>query len=239
MGPMDAFPSSRPAVRIGVTGVALTLALTACAGDDGQPASGETAGAPPATGVAPTTASPGGTDSPTSTALPTAGLSDTEQARAGSWPVADAGTVVFETSGGALRLVSADPKPGWNRRLADNSATHIEAHFTKGNTDWKFEAEVDDGRLEISRERDTRPAPAGSYRVLDAATVSFTASGNSLRVGTITPSAGWRETIRDVSSDDIEIDFTKGAATAEFEAEIDRGQIKLELSQKVTGPAPR
>ena len=42
-----------------------------------------------------------------------------------------------------------------------------------------------------------------------------------------------------MSSDDIEIDFTKGAAAAEFEAEIDRGQITLELNQKVTGPAPR
>jgi hypothetical protein len=42
-----------------------------------------------------------------------------------------------------------------------------------------------------------------------------------------------------VSSDDIEIDFIKGAATAEFDVEIDRGQVKLELNQKVTGPVPR
>jgi hypothetical protein len=75
--------------------------------------------------------------------------------------------------------------------------------------------------------------------VLVAATVSFTVNGNSLKLGKVTQSEGWKETTRDVSSDDIEIDFIKGAATAEFDAEIDRGQVKLELNQKVTGPVPR
>jgi hypothetical protein len=59
--------------------------------------------------------------------------------------------------------------------------------------------------------RHTESATAGSYEVLDAAIVSFTVNGNSLKLGKVTLSEGWKETTRDVSSDDIEIDFIKGA----------------------------
>lgn len=247
MGPLD---NLRPAARLGLTSVAVALVLSGCGSNAEQPAPAQTA--PEATSAAPSstapTASASGAGSPTSpgsaspqpsSAAPTTGGSDTEQARAGTWSVADAGSVEFQTEGGALKLVSADAKSGWKQRVAAQTAKEIEVHFTKGDTDWKFEAEADSDGLEISRERGTQPAKDGSYQVLEAATVAFSSNGNSLKLDKVTPSEGWQESTRDVSTDDIEIDFTKGSATAEFEVEIDRGQIKLELNQKVTGPTPR
>jgi hypothetical protein len=42
-----------------------------------------------------------------------------------------------------------------------------------------------------------------------------------------------------VSSDDIEIDFLQGRATAEFDAELDDGGgLLLEINRKVKGPVP-
>lgn len=240
------FHGSRSAARLGLSGVALAVVLSGCGGDAEQPAPAQTAPESTSGASATPSADPGGAGSPTtagtpqpSAASPTGGGSDTGQARAGSWPVADAGTVDFQIEGGALKLVSADAKPGWNQRVAVQSAKEIEVHFTQGDTDWKFEAEIDSDGLEISRERDTRPAEDGSYEVLEAATVAFTSSGNSVKLGKVTPAEGWKESTRDVSVDDIEIDFTKGSATAEFEVEIDRGQVKLELNQKVVGAVPR
>ena len=245
---MKPFTTYQSAVRLGLTGAGLAPALTACTTSPEPPAGGQSAAPSSTSSAAPPSVSPTATGSaegsgsasgPTSSAPPTASSSDTTQARAGTWPVADAGTVKFETQGGSLSLGSAEAKSGWKRRVSVDSAREIEVHFTKGDTDWKFEAEIDDDGLEISRERDTQPIDDGSYEVLEAATVAFTSSGRSLKLGKVTPADGWKETTRDISADDIEIDFTNGSATAEFEVEINRGQVKLELSQKVTGPAPR
>ena len=49
---------------------------------------------------------------------------------------------------------------------------------------------------------------------------------------------GWETTKRDESSDDIEMDFRRGDATAEFEAELSNDEAELEMDQKVTGPIP-
>lgn len=59
----------------------------------------------------------------------------------------------------------------------------IEVHFTKGDTDWKFEAELDDDGLKVFRERDTQPAENERYSVGGAAEAKSSTNGGSLSPG--------------------------------------------------------
>lgn len=122
--------------------------------------------------------------------------------------------------------------------MADEKADEIEVHFTRGRTDWKFEVELDRDNMEVSKEQEIRQADAGTYPVGDAGEVDFRADGDSLTLGDVRTNEGWEVTKRDESTDEIEIDFVRGDATAEFEAETGSGGIELEIDQKVTGPIP-
>ena len=130
------------------------------------------------------------------------------------------------------------PSSGWDQRVADEKADEIEVHFTRGGTDWKFEVELDRDNMEVSKEQEIRQADAGTYPVGDAGEVDFRADGDSLTLGDVRTNEGWEVTKRDESTDEIEIDFVRGDATAEFEAETGSGGIELEIDQKVTGPIP-
>ncbi|WP_047865863.1 hypothetical protein [Rubrobacter aplysinae] len=183
-----------------------------------------------------------GTTSMGETTAPTLAGQPQDEIRDGTWRVDGAGTVRFSfTDGtdGGVELEDVSPRSGWDQRVAEQSADELEVHFTRGDADWKFEVEVDGGQAEISTERDTRPADAGSYRVGDAAEVEFSSEGETLSLDNVDTKDGWRVSSRDESSDDIELDFEKGGGlTAEFEAEQSNGQTKLETSQKVSGPVP-
>jgi hypothetical protein len=137
-----------------------------------------------------------------------------------------------EVRGFCEYVINVSPSTGWKQRVAANEPDDIEVYFTRGNTDWKFDAELGSDGLEVSRERDTQPAADGTYQVGDAAEVRFTSDGSSLSLDNVSTKDGWSVTKREVSTDDIEIDFRKGKATAEFGAEISNGQTKLEINQK-------
>lgn len=218
----------------------MALTLTACSGSDqAEPQQSESAprGSAPESSSSEPSGGSSSSSNPSDSESPTGNDSDTDEARDGAWELPGAGVVEFENKDGKLTLVSAEAKPGWKKQVTDESADEIEVHFTKGDTRWKIEAELDSDGLEVSREQDIKPAEAGEFEVLDAATVTFSASGEKLDLDDVVVADGWKETTRDVSSDEIEIDFTKGSAKAEFEAEFDRGQLEVEISHKVTGPA--
>lgn len=160
-----------------------------------------------------------------------------DKARAGTWKM-DAGTVDFRIQGGSLDLRSAKANSGWKKRVSADKKDEIEVYFTKGNAEKKFEVELDDNRLEISKERDKQPVQGGTFVAGDAAEVKVSINNGSLSLDNIDTKDGWKTTSRDESSDDIEIDFKEGKQTAEFEIERSKGQTRLEVSQKVTGPAP-
>lgn len=158
-------------------------------------------------------------------------------ARDGKWQLGDAGQVNFSVDDGQLRLDSAKASSGWTKRITDQDPDEIEVHFTSGNVKWKFEAELEHGRLEISREVENRNAKPGSYAVGDAAKVEFAWQGSGLKLQNVNLKKGWNVIKQDVAVDEIEIDFERGRETNEFEAELKDGNIHLEISQKVTGPA--
>jgi hypothetical protein len=159
--------------------------------------------------------------------------------RDGTFWVDQAGTVEFQVNNNALDLRDVSPKSGWRQRIAAQSPDDIEVHFLKGNVDWKFEVEIDSNSMEVSKEQDISQARGGTYKVGDAGKVQFRSSGGSLTLVNVQTNTGWKTTKRDVSSDDIEIDFRQGRAKAEFGAELeDSGRLSLEINQKLKGPIP-
>ena len=119
-----------------------------------------------------------------------------------------------------------------------HTSDDVEVHFLKGNVDWKFEVEIDNN-MEISEEQDISQARGGTYKVGDAGEVQFRSDGGSLTLINVQTNTGWKATKREVSSDDIEIDFRQGKTKAEFGAELDdSGRLSLEINQKLKGPIP-
>jgi hypothetical protein len=158
--------------------------------------------------------------------------------RDGTFKVDKAGTGEFQVNNNALDLQDVSPKSGWRQRIAAGSSDDIEVHFLKGNVDWKFEVEIDNN-MEISKEQDISQAQGGTYKVGDAGEVQFRSDGGSLTLVNVQTNTGWKATKREVSSDDIEIDFRQGRAKAEFGAELDdSGRLSLEINQKLKGPIP-
>jgi hypothetical protein len=158
--------------------------------------------------------------------------------RDGTFKVDKAGTVEFRVNN-VLNLQDVSPNSGWRQRIAAQSSDDIEVHFLKGNVDWKFEVELDPNSLEVSKEQDITQAKAGTYTVGDAGQVRFRSGGGTLTLINVKTNDGWKIKKRDVSSDDIEIDFRQGRATAEFGAELDDGGgLSLEINQKLKGPVP-
>lgn len=219
--------------------VMLVFALPACGSSEdgaeqGQSGSGDGQATQPASQEQTTSAS----GDETTGGETTMGGQAMEEVRDGTWQVDEAGTVEFRFADNSIELQDVSPNSGWDQRIAAQSADELEVHLTRDDTDWKFEVEVDGERAEISRERDTQAADAGIYQVGDAAEVRFGSEDGSLSVDSVDTANGWEVTKRDESSDDIEIDFAKGNATAEFEAEQSSGRTGLEISQKVSGPIP-
>lgn len=162
-----------------------------------------------------------------------------DELRDGVWQIGDAGEVEFALKEGALSLIEVRPAEGWQHRVSDDDADEIEVHFTQGSTDWKLEVEIDASKMEISKEFRIKEADSGTYRVGSAGEVSFTSDGTTVTLGEVSPSPGWTVTEQDVSSDDIEIEFRNNSGgKAELEVEARGDSLKVEISQKITGPIP-
>lgn len=74
----------------------------------------------------------------------------------------------------------------------------IEVHFTKGDTDWRFEAELDDG-LKVFGERDTQLAEDGRYSVGGAAEAKSSTNGGSLSPANLSTKNSWSVTTLETS----------------------------------------
>lgn len=235
----------------------LRVLVTGCAGGGGAEQSAEESASSAAVGTNPaqsptareassgatasgssTGTAPGSTGPQSSGGQSSGGAVD--ELRAGTWQVGEAGEVEFALDNGALSLTEVRPSEGWQQRVADEKPDEIEVHFTQDTTDWKFEVELDDADLEISKELEIKQAEGGTYQVGDAGEVSFTVDDSTVTLVNVRTNNGWTVTKQDDSTDDIEIDFTNTGtgASAEFEAEIDDGAVELEIDQKLTGPIP-
>ena len=70
------------------------------------------------------------------------------------YQVGVAGTVTISSSGSTLAIVSVDPAAGWSEEIEVGSGGEVEADFRDGNGRVQFNAELEDGQIEVRvRER--------------------------------------------------------------------------------------
>ncbi len=67
----------------------------------------------------------------------------------GVYQLGDAGEVEFAREGERLTLTEVRPNEGWNVNTSEEDADEIEIDLDRGNVQWEFEAELDDGETEV------------------------------------------------------------------------------------------
>lgn len=67
--------------------------------------------------------------------------------RDGAYTVGNGGEVEFVREGNSLRLVEARPNPGWDPLVNDRGPEDVGVEFRKGNVEWQFDAEIEDGGI--------------------------------------------------------------------------------------------
>lgn len=83
-----------------------------------------------------------------------------DSARAGGesnniYNVGEAGEVELRVENGRLALVEARPNQGWDIREVEEESDEVELDFVRGNVRWEFEAELENGEIQVETERDT------------------------------------------------------------------------------------
>ncbi len=66
-----------------------------------------------------------------------------------TYQAGDAGSVTVAVEGGNLVLVSVDPSAGWTVDEVDARSDEVEVEFRSGDTEVRFEAEFEDGQIQI------------------------------------------------------------------------------------------
>ncbi len=92
--------------------------------------------------------------------------------------------------------------------------------------------------MEIELKQDIEPAQAGTYQLGDAGEVEFQFDGSALTLVDVRTQEGWNAVVDEEASDEIEVDFMFGNVEWEFEAEVDDGELEVEIDQKISGPIP-
>lgn len=156
--------------------------------------------------------------------------------QAGTWQVGEAGTVTFDLDEGGLSLVDVSAADGWSESIDENSGEEIEVDFERGDVDYTIEIEWDGGELEIEIDQDLDDAEAGRYELGQAGTVEIALEGASLSLVEVDAATGWNETDRDVESDDVDVELSASPEQWEFSADLDDGELDIELDYEVSGP---
>jgi HSP20 family molecular chaperone IbpA len=170
--------------------------------------------------------------------------------------VRDAGDVEIEREGDRLTLVEARPNEGWDIEdeyvvydevevaedgdsdeddVDESDEAGIEVTFTQGDREIEFEAEIIDGRLSIEIEETLRGVEPGSFQVGEAGDVEVRLDGDQLTLVGVIANEGWdfeAEHEDDDAGDEIEVTFTSGDRSAEFEATIVDGVLEIEIEMK-------
>lgn len=152
-------PARRHAAALAV----LALSLAACGGDDADPGattdpsptSENATGAPaddPTVEDTPTDdASAAPESTPTETATPVDGCTRLEEADDGIYAVGEAGELTMTRTDTELTVDEVRPADGWSHTEDEHDdPDEVEVTFTSGEgREIEFEAEIDDGQLEI------------------------------------------------------------------------------------------
>ena len=97
---------------------------------------------------------PGADDSLSTRSNTSSTLSAAIGAETTMYQVGVAGTVTISSSGSTLAIVSVDPTAGWSEEIEVGSGGEVEADFRDGTRRIQFNAELEDGQIEVRvRER--------------------------------------------------------------------------------------
>jgi hypothetical protein len=158
--------------------------------------------------------------------------------RDGLWQVGPAGQVDFTVGDDGLVLHAVEAAEGWRPLIEHDRPDRIEVEFARGAEEWELEAEYDDGVLTLTLEQEVRPARAGRFEVGDAGTVVIARSGDRLDLVDARAHPGWVMEIDEQGPDEVEVEFSQGAVEWDFEAEVKRGELEVEIEGEVRGRFP-
>lgn len=163
-----------------------------------------------------------------------AGANGAGGVRDGVWKVGDAGSVEFLLQDGALTLVETRTNPGWSAEIDEEEPQRIDVDFRRANVEWEFEVGTS-RNMEIGIKQRIEPAEAGTYQLGDAGEVKLGVEGGSLVLAEVQTNERWSSEIDKQESDRIELDLERANERWRFRAELDDGELGLELDRRIKG----
>ncbi len=146
------------------------------------------------------------------------------------YEVWDAGAVTVDFDGTTLTLIDVATAPGWSHRVEHAAGHEVEVTFTMDSRIVTFKAELELGGVEVEIEEESLTRAEGQH-VLSAGpagTVTITVADGVIVAIDVAASNGWTYTW-ELEGDEAEITFTDGTAVVEWEAEIDGGDLAVEI----------
>ena len=159
LAPLDVSSASSPSVTTDTTLFDDDSSSTSTPGSSSSSSSAGSSSSTSTPGGSSSTSSPGSSSSSSSPSTTTPGSSTSTTVEeefvasgGGTFQVAPGISVTVDIQGGALVLVGYSA-PGWDVEIKDVRSDRIKIEFEKASAEAKFEAELDDGRLEIEIKR--------------------------------------------------------------------------------------
>jgi len=196
--------------------------------DGGETPAPERQAAPPADGEG----------TPSGDAVGANGSGQDEEGRSyeRAWKVGAGGEVEVRFEDGALELLDARPNQGWKAEVEERSADEIEVEFLREDKEWRFDAEVDRGRLAVETGQKLRDAEGGTYRLGDAGAVEIRRQGDGISLVHTRATGGWGADVVGQDDDEVEVRFERQDERWKLEAGLDDGRLEVETSRKTTEP---
>jgi len=209
------------------------------------------------------TSAPDNSSTTTTSMSPTTTLPDPGETETVTYEVGEAGTVRISSDGTSLTIVAVDATEGWATEVEVAVGREVEADFRNGDRRFQFNAEIEDGQIQVRvRERTTGMTEATTtttttiapvtgppttipstgdasglaitYDAGAAGTVSIISNGSSLTVVSVNSDAGWSTDVEVASGREIEIDFRNRDRRIQFNAELEDGDIRIRVRDRVT-----
>lgn len=152
------------------------------------------------------------------------------------WKIGDGGEVEVRFEEGALDLLDVRPNQGWSAEVGERSADEIEVEFLREDEEWRFDAEVADGRLEVETGQKLRDAEGGTYRLGDAGAVEIRQEGGGITLVQTRSTGNWGANVVRQDGGEVGVRFERQDERWELEAEVDDGRLQVDTVRKVTEP---
>jgi hypothetical protein len=160
---------------------------------------------------------------------------DPNEPRPGTYAVFDAGTVSFDLTDAGLVLVDVAAAAGWNAVIDQQTATEIDIDFTAPGREASFEVEWNGTVLEIELDDERRNAEPGTFPLGQAGTATISSDGTTVTLDDLQVNDGWSVIEADGTGGDVDVELRRGGEVWEFDADIELGQLEVQIDFEVEG----